>query len=624
MPAILVTSGLASGWRRAQAKDKTTGTAWHDLAPVQRVTQSNWGQAIAADATAASEWRKGTPKDASHAHYFGVALLVDSFLSNQWAKGVAVNANTATPWGEGVASDAESNYPWRQAIAADNTASTAWEYAGIFAAQSTGPIQTINAYSPPLGAAVLLNLAGLYSVPAADSVALNLTTIAAAAVVQAPGYIPPPSFNVGFNLSTEYTQPGALGVDFQLNSASTSTAAPRSYDPITLYPWAAPPAQDVATATPWGKGIAKNAPSTAPRWEVEPGDPLSPAPDPLTIRNSYLIMNNISLVTVQDRTPLMFDSFSVSMDIDSHSYNLDVTLLNEASYNKVVPMTGPVDVELTINGHKLFFMISDGGDGATISGKTWKASGPTRSALLAAPHASKNSKTSAGISDAAAMASAELAGTGFTLNWPTGLDKNAVTWLMPGGVFSYQSLAPIDVIKRLAATVGAVVIPSLTDDTITVQPRWPLLPWALDSDNPDVLIHESMIVSRGNEYTPAQAFNELWVSGETDGFQTRVFITSTGGGIAGPDITDPWLTENPANIQRGAQELAEAAQMLIVSLSVLVMESGGPGVILPGQIMEVQHANPALNWRGLILANNISPGGDGVDLFQNIKVARPV
>ena len=222
------------------------------------------------------------------------------------------------------------------------------------------------------------------------------------------------------------------------------------------------------------------------------------------------------------------------------------------------------------------------------------------------------------------MAAAELVATGFSLQWPTGLDRNAVSWLMPGGVFNYQALAPIDVIKRLAATVGGVVIPSLDSDTITVQPRWPLLPWALDSDNADVLVHASMVVSQGSDYTPAPGFNEIWVSGETDGYQTRVYTASSGGGVLAPEVSDPWLTTNPANIQRGAQELAEAARMLVVSLGVVVLESGGPGIITPGQVIEVQHDDPAATWRGLVLANTISPGADGVELVQSLKIARPI
>ncbi len=623
MAVTRVTAGLVSGWRPARAVNAGNAQTWRKLTAANNATAAGWESATAADSLAKSSWHKGTAIDAATVALFSPGTATDATTATPWNWGTPLDAATTTLWAEGVGQDAATATAWGQGVVIDTTAATAWGYAGIKATASA-PVSRLSTYSPPLGSAVVLGLEGVYSPPAGNTVELALVTTAAAVEEATPGYMPPSFGNVAFDLSRDYTQPTALLTGFNLAQAVNTSAQGDNYDPIMSAFWRAPPAQDTNTLTPWGKGLAKNAPSTAPRWEVEPGDPYTVTPDPITIKNSYLIMNNISLVTVQDRTPLAFESFTVSMDIDSHSYSLDVTLLNEASYKKVVPMSGPVDVELSINGHKLVFMINGGGDNKQSSGNTWNASGPTRSALLAAPYASQNDKTAAGVSDASALAANELTGTGFTLEWPTGLNRNAVTWLMPGGVFSYQGLAPIDVIKRLAATVGGVVIPSLTSDSLSVQPRWPLLPWALDSDNADVLIHESMIVSQGTEYSEAAGFNEIWISGQTDGYQTRVYIAASGGGMAAPEISDPWLTENPANIQRGAQELAEAQKMLTVSLGVIVMESGGPGIITPGQIIEVQHDTPALTWRGLVLANSISPGAGGVDLFQNLQIARPI
>jgi hypothetical protein len=58
--------------------------------------------------------------------------------------------------------------------------------------------------------------------------------------------------------------------------------------------------------------------------------------------------------------------------------------------------------------------------------------------------------------------------TGFTLDWT-----------FPAGAFSYQNMTPIEVIKALADTAGAVA-PKKAEDGWTLKPRFPASPWAIN------------------------------------------------------------------------------------------------------------------------------------------------
>ncbi|MGS7457518.1 hypothetical protein, partial [Mycobacterium tuberculosis] len=78
--------------------------------------------------------------------------------------------------------------------------------------------------------------------------------------------------------------------------------------------------------------------------------------------------------------------------------------------------------------------------------------GATRGQLLAAPYAPLRSALNSAPINAAQAAEGELQFTGFTLDW------QATDWTFPAGALSYQSQTAMQVIARLAETVGAVVL----------------------------------------------------------------------------------------------------------------------------------------------------------------------
>ena len=574
-----ITSRIGMGWRTAAPLHRAVLMSFEDLTPRYNGQIMGWRVAKPREQTLGMPILSAAPVNQSMAVLYASASLADKHHKQTWRAAVALDISESQVWQLGNGLEQSALVPWQQATPTDGGKKQSWFYAGVTLGASVSGL-----YSPPNATAVVFDLGGLYS--------------------------PPSPANVDFDLAIQISQ--AQGQPAQAT------------DTHHRQKWSTPPALDNAMGEPWGEGVTLRSGSIDTDWEVEPGDPYSPQPDPIDIKEHYLIMNQISLKTVADDTPLAMGGFSVSMDIDSTSYSLSVELLNQASYAKTVKKDrNPVDVELSINGHKMRFIVEDGGTSQGDTATTWKASGKTHSALLSEPYAPTKSMQSVTSKDAAGAASAELIGTGITLNWPQGLQRNAINWTMPAGVWGYQDKTPMQAIKRLAEAIGAVVIPSLDGASVTVQPRWPLMPWALDSDNADVQIHESMIRNPSEDYSRGPAYDELWVSGETHGNQTRVYRADTGGGTMAPYISDPLLTENPANIQRGAQALAEYAGLEVVSFDTVVLEQGGPGIITPGQIIEVQHNDPARNWRGLVLSNDVSPGSDFVELYQSLKIARP-
>lgn len=583
MTARRITAALAGGWGRKTASNQSRAAQWKSRFRKQKAAVNYWGLGAAIDAQIFAPFGEARAVNIHQIAHHKTAQNFDKCNANPWGTPVNTDAANQITWGSTTAADSDLIGKYKLSEWQDRPGAFLWSDTKKTAFSTTLP--ALN-YSPPSAGSVVFNLAGSYSPPSSNAVNFKLLE---------------PIESTG----------GASSTNQLINTASR-------------FKWTAPPPKDEATLCPWGAGVSASSNVPPLKWEIEQGDPYKPEPTPIDIKTSYLILNTITLNAQADATPLAFSSFSISMDIDANSYGVSINLDNEASFKKALVNGNPTSVELTINGTAFVFLIDSGveADGSAL--KSWQVKGATRSKMLAAPYAATRSKTNSNAIDAAAQATTELAPYGFLVDWPTGNDRDAVSWLLPPGVYSYQGLTPLGAVKRLAATVGAVVLPSISGDGVTIRPRWPLLPWQLYNDAPDVITHYSLITSRQSEYNPAPAYNEVTASGETVGTRCRVYRADSGGGTPAPEIVDPWLTENPANIQRGAQTLANYAPMVIESIGVSILEAAQTPLAMPGDIIEVQHPDPAQTWRGLVLSCAISPGAGGLDLTQSLKIARPI
>lgn len=584
MPSKKITAGFIATFSSQNPLQNRCISSWEGKQAVENTSLSIWARAAANDLALYDDWKSASPINYTASVYYEAAAKLDNTVSYNWLDSAPVDISRALNWHTvATAKDGGLLSLYNQFGLSDAVGHFLWSETRKNNSAAAAPVE----YTPPTAGNVILNLDG--------------------------GYIPPLPLEINIKLLESVTT----------NSPGSNTPS-QLKDKINGFKWSAPPPKDLDILYPWGTGVGRSSQLPPITWISEPGGPLNPQPIPINIKEHYLIMNSISLVSKVDRTPLAFSSFSITMDIDSPSYGFSAEILNQASFNKALVNGVPTDVELNINGNVFTFIIDAGTDSDSSALGTWQINGHTRSKLLGAPYAATRAKTNVNALDAAGQASTELTPYGFVVNWPLGGPRDAVTWQLPPGVYNYQGLTPLAAVSKLAATVGAVVIPSLNSDQVTIQPRWPLLPWQLSTDNPDLITHESLITNRQTEYQPAPGYNEVTVSGESTGTRCKVFTAASGGGTPGPEIVDAWLTENPANIQRGAQALADYAPMVIETLKMVVLESAQAPIALPGKIIEVQNPDPSKTYRALILSNTISPGSDGLDLFQQLKLARPI
>ena len=387
-----------------------------------------------------------------------------------------------------------------------------------------------------------------------------------------------------------------------------------------------PPANDDAVVLPWGEGIPLQYSPELP-YIVEP-EIIVPGEVPAANKKEvYLIVNNVNVFALPGNEPLAFADIKIDLDWDSYSWKLSADVLNQQSIDLIKPdANGNKEVAVEINGHRWVFFVPSWSRSRSISenklNKRYSITGYSRTQYLGLPYAPKRTR-SIGTTTAVQAATDELVGTGFSLNWDVALLPD---WVMPNSIFSYQELAALPVIKKLATTAGAIVQPAMATDQLTVQSRYKVAPWDLAGADVDRVIHENQILNEGGVLVSNAKINGLFVSGESEGVGLNVTRQGTAGDVLGADVVDGWLSAVEANTSRGLAEIAASGDRINHSLELAIPESDAqPGLLLPGMIVEVQFNDASKNYRGYLQNNSVSVPGRGLaKCRQSVTIEQPV
>ncbi|MBL4796740.1 MAG: hypothetical protein JKY50_04965 [Oleispira sp.] len=387
-----------------------------------------------------------------------------------------------------------------------------------------------------------------------------------------------------------------------------------------------PPAKNSNSHLPWGEGIALHYSPELPYF-VEPEVVVPGEVPDANKQEVYIIVNNVNVKALPGNEPLAFADIKIDLDEDSCSWKISAAVLNQQSVELVKPNeSGFKEIEVSINGHVWIFFINTWQRSRSVIGNTldkkYQVSGYSRTQYLGEPYAPKRTK-SIGSTTAVQAAGEELVGTGFTLDWNV---TDLPDWSMPASVFSYQELTPLQVIKRLASTVGALVLPSMVSDRLTVIPKDRIAPWELATATIDRTIHENQILTDGGTRQPRQKLNSVRVSGEHQGVDMNITRQGTAGDSPGSDVVDAWISAAEANTSRGRAEIADSGDIETYTMELAIPETASqPGLLLPGLYVAVQHKNSVNDYRAKVTAISISVPGRGlVKVRQNIVLQRPV
>ncbi len=407
-------------------------------------------------------------------------------------------------------------------------------------------------------------------------------------------YDPPAGDAVLLPIDSNYTAPSYDAMRFGGPDLANVRIGPR--DQFGGHAWnPSPPHKDEPDRIPWGPQGRRDAPGLDIAYNLEDAEPADPPPLPPS-KEVYLLMPSITAKRTSDDAEVVVNQAKIRTDRDSWAWQLDATLATREDLNKVKPSaTGPVEIQITVNGRAWLFLIESHRRGRSFNSATFEVSGRSPSALLTKPYSAPRTFTETAQKSAAQLAAQELDNTGWTVNW------NAQDWNVPANVWSYDSLTPVQAIQRLAEAVGAVVTTRQAAQTLDVEPYYPVSPWNWSDDTTaiDAALTDDITFQLEADWEPGAGYNAVWVSGKQGGVLVHVLQSNTTQDVEADMVVDELITERLAGRERGRLVLSEAGDRELVGVTTpLLPDPEPPGLLEPGQMVEV--TEPTETWRAQV------------------------
>ncbi|MGN5192657.1 hypothetical protein [Aeromonas veronii] len=296
-------------------------------------------------------------------------------------------------------------------------------------------------------------------------------------------------------------------------------------------------------------------------------------------RRVYLVSNTANIVRVRDGLDIPATVVSIELDTDSWAWQFSAQIPRIAA----AALTDEEEVSININGQQ-WDCVCDGWQSSQSFGReSATLTGRSRTAYLSPTHVLAQA-----VSERAAATMAQLAAAVLPVGWT--LDWQAADWLVPAGFFSLDNQTPIEVVRYLAEAAGGFVLPHQRNRHLVIKPRYPTVPWQLDTAQADLAIPRAIITTLGSDFQPGHAANGIWVTGGHQGISARVVRQGTAGEQQAPTITHPLVCDVTAARAQGVVGLAKTMPKRTQTIELPL--SADTGLILPGALLAVD------GWKG--------------------------
>jgi hypothetical protein len=333
----------------------------------------------------------------------------------------------------------------------------------------------------------------------------------------------------------------------------------------------------------------------APSGTSSPVDPpRPPVVDPpghiivtIPTKQVYSMLHTAS-VTLLNGTPVAMNNLSLSHNADSFAWQFSGELLRKEDIALLTQSGGtPVQLVVTINGVVFKVIPSPVEHNYRFGQRSITVPGIGLTALLDRPYEQPSSATQGSQLTIQQIAELLLPG-GWTLDWAVSMPA---AWLIPAEVFTYTQKTPIQALATLAQDIGCALIPARATQTITITPRYPVLPWNFAQLSPDLVIPASAVTGVTHQTVLPEQANGVYVHcNHNQGNAGQIGwcrLNGSDGAKLAPPVGNDFMTDPIALRLLGERILAAYAPQPPIKSFTLPMDNTTFPMLSVGQFVQV-------------------------------------
>mgnify|MGYP007115597820 FL=1 len=440
-------------------------------------------------------------------------------------------------------------------------------------------------------------------------------------------YVPPLGSSITVTLQPGYAPPLAAINVVMVGAGEKPAVIVLHADPApTIIRWGLVAMADNRYVLRWGHGPQYHRPDPPPTDSPWTGSPNEPPPIPIA-RKVYIVMNDVSVVRLPERTPIEVLSVDLQASVDSWCWAVRMELADPAQIALLKPDgSGPKLVEITMNTYVWTAIIEGRERSREHANAAITVTGRSQTALLSGDYTARRSLAVTDAFSAQQLAGKEVTDRAlpFTIDWQ-GLD-----WVVPGGAWYYQDLAPIDVIAQIAAARGAVLQSHPSDPKLIVQSRYPVSPWSWSAGVADVALPSDWITGVNAQQQSKPMYDAVIIAGQQQGVLAKVTRLASAGATFASQVVDQLIVTADVAAERGRNVLSDRGMQEQVDMEIPLfapgtITAGMSGLYAPLLLVDVQ--DPDDPWQGQSVGVSITARRGGTDnkaleIWQRVSLER--
>lgn len=340
----------------------------------------------------------------------------------------------------------------------------------------------------------------------------------------------------------------------------------------------------------------------------------------------YHVMNSIQVFALvgTDKIPVEVDGLSIKYLIEGHAWEITGTVYGRTAANYLRPTAnGPAHLQFTINGWTWLTAVKRYTRNKKFPSESYQFTALSRSGLLDGDWVGKRTVTLSSSMSAWQLIDQLLQPLGFSIERPSVAEwVQTPDWTVQAGSVSWAGATPMDVVKAVAKSAGAIVIADREHDVLHVYPRYRVSPWlwpAAPASAWSHIIPDAMIVDETGEPQMTTQLERVLVAGTTHGVITDVVLSGSAGAVSADDVTDPLAQDVMVNAERGRNIIGESGSIELLTIKIPLLPPGmSPALLVPGDLVKIQRLG-GVDDNGLVLGTAIVPDGMSA-VWQTVSV----